>query len=194
HPPDWAVGKNHGVNFFKDRNTCLGCHDTSRADQKSPRCQTCHEFPHAAGWAIAKNHGAAYVAGQPYSNPAKNVMCQHCHDNTSSEVSKIAPSCETCHTKIPHDDAFKYGGHKSQATTYQGKCLICHLDYKKNMPTVGQCTLCHQGVIKIHWDQSSTTSFLDISPFMPIFRIPAGNSKPDMIKKNKSEVKKNKSN
>lgn len=149
----------HGSQYLSDSFQCAKCHGP-HFDGGNTRvsCKNCHSnFPHEAGWSKSVNHGKAFLA---LAEPEKK-RCLACHvseQNKDAVNEDKIPKCVDCHKAYPHDtpvdEGFRQGegSHKSLATSYDGKCLVCHRNASENMPnTPGGCTDCHGGKMEISW-------------------------------------------
>lgn len=148
--------KTHGASHLADKSLCLSCHVAQGPNEGSKiSCSNCHTtYPHAASWALPKNHGHQFVNAD---GPTKE-SCLGCH---GGDMGTKAVTCKECHVAFPHSDEFKEGGdnHKSLAKTYEGKCTTCHTDMKKNMPNYGDtgCTSCHEGKPEVIWKEQTAS-------------------------------------
>lgn len=153
HVKNWVMPDQHPVQFVKNPQSCSICHgDDWKGGKSNVSCLQCHQgFPHPLQWASPSQHGKAYEELKDKS------QCLKCHDQKKDPA--LATQCVECHKSFPHDDNFKLGNklHKILASSYDGKCLLCHRDYKENMPNsqdpdegIG-CYSCHEGTIEAHW-------------------------------------------
>lgn len=141
----------HGDSYFKDRKRCATCHGFDyQGGNTKVACAQCHRYPHSSKWAFQEKHGKAYVETlHPEPGSSQPIVnCLHCHDE-KSHVKEIAKddfvSCGSCHLALPHSQAFIYdNGHDGIASTYEGKCTLCHTDLKRNLPSLKEgCRECH---------------------------------------------------
>jgi len=146
HSEEFKTTFLHGTEFFKDKKVCAQCHgiDFSGGSIKKS-CLNCHPYPHQERWAFPSNHGHAFTGGQ-------REACLKCHGEKSAFKGRHPQefvSCGTCHTSIPHSQNFTEISsdehHLKLAQTYEGKCTLCHTDFKRNMPNLGDdgCYTCH---------------------------------------------------
>jgi len=160
HTTEFKTTTTHGTEYFKNKLSCTQCHGVDyKGGDSNISCKKCHPYPHEAKWTLPTNHGATYLET---SDTTKT--CAKCHGEENSLKERHPEefiSCGTCHPKIPHDEDFKYpsdatGEHATMARTYKGQCTLCHSDYKRLMPEMGEdgCYSCHdQGKLPtVHWE------------------------------------------
>lgn len=162
HPREWVMPNQHPVQYYKNSQSCVICHGADlKGGVSKVGCSSCHEsYPHPQAWAVPTAHGV--LAAKDSKD------CMNCHDPAKKK--SITPTCQTCHEAYPHPKNFS-GTHKNLASKYSGKCLVCHRDYKENMPTLGAdggCIACHDGTIDIKWLPSPPT------PTAPAPTVPPG--------------------
>lgn len=153
---------------------CVACHRNYKENMPnhSAGCQDCHagkfeiswkSIPHDNGWPKPQVHGKTFASLADGDRKA----CMKCHSQMSTDPANTAqtPACVECHKAYPHDSAgdaddFKGGGgqHPILAKTYEGKCTLCHRNYKDNMPTsTDGCIDCHEGGVEAGWKAPATS-------------------------------------
>ncbi len=152
----------HKDHAKENTGACIQCHTSVLKTQPSLKekisCNTCHgeSFPHPSGWARPGAHGDHYTK----LDETQKTSCLNCHikkeEDAGLKLTKspidlaTTPSCKECHTAYPHPPKFdKPRNHAPIAQLYDGKCTLCHTDYKKHIETdkydqVG-CLFCHEG-------------------------------------------------
>ena len=151
-----ANGDQHSAAYLKNPQSCSKCHGEDwQGGKAGVSCFKCHEgYPHAKKWANPEQHGKFFVG------LTEKQQCLSCHDPKKPEAA--ATQCNHCHKAYPHEKRFKNGGkpHKQMASSYEGKCLVCHRDYKENMPNLQKpeegvgCMNCHSGEIEVIWKET----------------------------------------
>lgn len=204
HAPNWKEKTEHAANYMKNPQACAKCHGVDGSGGTSKvSCKTCHNYPHPKKWAVPENHGKTYEALTDKS------ACLTCHASNNKDGA-FPPKCQGCHQAFPfqHTDENWFGDpalpghHNTLAKQYAGKCLICHREYKDNMPNFGEsggCITCHTAKkIEIHWiddppkpaGASNTSKSKDEVSANPNFtrfgkRVPANFTKPSgSVRKN----------
>ncbi|MCC6278702.1 MAG: hypothetical protein IT289_12370 [Oligoflexia bacterium] len=146
YPHNDEFKANHGSHFKEDRMLCARCHG-SRFDggQSKVSCATCHaSYPHHEAWAVPQNHGAEFVK----LSADERAACLKCH---GAEKPTSGISCNHCHKAFPHGDT-----HGEWAVTFDGKCAVCHTDFKRMLPE-GGCAGCHEGTFSLGWISPTPT-------------------------------------
>ncbi|HLD98731.1 MAG TPA: cytochrome c3 family protein [Bdellovibrionota bacterium] len=163
----------HPDGYFKNPSHCARCHGGNfEGKGGAMSCRDCHNFPHSRRWALASEHGAAYLKDK---DSGASLGCLDCHGE-KSEFRKERPdefvSCGSCHPVIPHAEGqagdqenWNKQGHAKVARAYEGQCVNCHTGSKKLMPNFEKgCRTsgCHPSQLKnwepiMKWESSGQT-------------------------------------
>ncbi|MBI2026962.1 MAG: hypothetical protein HYS98_04055 [Deltaproteobacteria bacterium] len=131
----------HGQQYAQNKDQCAQCHGSGfLGSWTNISCQSCHQYPHADGWALPTNHGTAYLKD---SGPSSLCLVR-CHSKEQFQQ-RHDVTCQSCHVIIPHGEAFvKDMAHKELASSQTGKCTHCHTDLVRLMPNFKNgCKDCH---------------------------------------------------
>lgn len=144
HPADYKDGT-HGTDALLPDANCSGCHavaegaSVKNAVPAAPACQSCHVYPHDAGFASGTVHGPAWLA--------PDAPCADCHgaDGAREPAGQAQARCTTCHTTYPHAAGWEEPEAHGAAILARGTdaaCLGCHGPAGDAMPE-RPCAECH---------------------------------------------------
>ncbi|HPI40012.1 MAG TPA: cytochrome c3 family protein [Pseudobdellovibrionaceae bacterium] len=164
HAEDFVI--QHKDRAKENSGACIDCHNRSIKHVSTLKekisCNTCHgeNFPHPPGWSRSDLHGSHFVK----LDESQRSSCLACHTSSDEESSleklhktpksvvtdiklikdpSVAPTCKECHVAFPHPPKFKSKElHPIYAKVSEGKCTLCHSDYKKYLKGDG-CLNCH---------------------------------------------------
>ena len=142
------ITKIHGAAYLQNPAGCQGCHGSAlEGRDRATGCANCHNYPHSPRWSLPTEHGQAFIK---LYHEGQIQDCLRCHSK-EGEFRKKYPekflACDHCHLELPHRETepgrWARSEHKTAAMTYEGKCGVCHKNYKSNMPRFKNCKICH---------------------------------------------------
>jgi mono/diheme cytochrome c family protein len=172
HTERWKKSYEHGLEYFKNRESCKTCHGSDlKGGDTGVACTKCHSYPHDNRWAQPENHGAAFLklveaehlqeqasgVPQPDSYIPEYKECMGCHGNSNGFAdrnSKQTVSCSSCHSDMPHRQQFhgEPGNQNRDHEDYvaanpekEASCFTCHANPQRHSPLIGdRCISCHK--------------------------------------------------